>query len=427
MKKLESGLLSEEDLFLFLDFYELTSGKCNYDFNCNRPVTEEYFFRDIPEHLGSFILAAGLEQFASYVEVMNRGLGLKQRRWLESSSGQKFLDKEFLDYLCNFKFNGDIYAVPEGTPVFPNEPVVVVSGRSIDVQLFETFLLNVLNFESLIATKAARLVKAAVGRQIGTGSVVDFGARRAHGRDAAVLAARAAFIGGAAGTSLVIAGMKWGIPYTGTMPHKFVQERYTKKIGFKESELLAFRQYAQSFPEDTVLLVDTFESVVGVKNAATVGMEMQSRGKTLRGIRLDSGDMLTLSKQAEKIIGEKLPKTRILASNNLDEYEIERLLHNKAPLDGYGVGTRLVTGANYNSTSGRGGISCLNGIYKLSETTDEAGKGLPSMKFTSDKLKMTLPGKKQVWRQENARHYTGDTITLREEKRAEGKPLLVPS
>jgi nicotinate phosphoribosyltransferase len=432
MRKPASGLLTEEDLFLFLDYYELTSGKCNLDFKMNQQITENFFFREIPAHLGSYILAAGLEQFASYIDLMNRGLSKEHRDWLRRSSGKDFDDEAFLDYLQNFKFTGDVYAIPEGTPVFPNEPIINVTGPSIDVQLFETFLLNVINFESLVATKTSRMALAAQGKEVvfsdndSSKSVIDFGARRAHGRDAAVLGARAAYIGGATGTSLVIAGMKWGMPFVGTMPHKFVQERYRGKGTFKESELLAFTQYAQCFPYNTVTLVDTYETIEGVKNSVSVARELKRRGHELRGIRLDSGDPLKLSKKAKELLREEFDSASIFVSDNLDEYAIHDMLSKGAPVDGFGVGTRLITGANYNSLTKEGGVSALNGIYKFSENTNERNQLVPSMKFTSSKDKATLPGKKQVWRRFKNNRYREDIITLWDEKLHDAQPLLVP-
>ncbi len=432
MKKPESGLLTEDDLFLFLDYYELTSGKCNLDFNMNQEITENYFFRDIPHNLGSYVIAAGLEQFAGCIEIMNRGLSKKHRQWLRQTSGEDFENEAFLDYLEDFKFKGDVYAVPEGTPVFPNETIINVTGPSIDVQLFETCLLNILNFESLIATKTSRIVHAAEGRQVvfspeeSGRSVIDFGARRAHGRDAAVLGARAAYIGGAAGTSLVIAGMKWGMPYFGTMPHKFIQERYRGKGNIKGSELLAFRQYAQSFPYNTLTLVDTYETVGGVNNSITLGRELKRRGYELRGIRLDSGDPVELSKKAKKMLGAEFPNARIFVSDNIDEYAIDDMLAKGAPATGFGVGTRLITGANYNSLTREGGVSALNGIYKFAENTDETGKAVPSMKFTSSNEKTTLPGRKQTWRRYKDSKYLEDIISLWDERVDDAQPLLIP-
>ena len=323
-----------------------------------------------------------------------------------------------------------IYAVPEGTPVFPNEPVINITGPSIDVQLLETYLLNVMNFESLIATKTSRIVYAAKGRNViySPKTVVDFGARRAHGRDAAVLGARAAYIGGADGTSLVIAAMKWGIPFVGTIPHKFIEERYVGKGSFKENELAAFREYAESFPHKTILLVDTYETIEGVKNAIKVGLDLKKRGYNLAGIRLDSGDPVELSKKARKMLDEAgLKNVKIFASDRLDEFIIEDALRRGAPIDGFGVGTKLITGANYDSITGEGGVSALDGIFKLAETSDASGRMIPATKFTSSMSKATLPGKKQVWRRFNRNgKYMEDIVSLWDEEIKDAKPLLVP-
>lgn len=432
MKKPASGLLTKDDLFLFVDFYELTSGKCNLDFGMNQEITENYFFREIPGHLGSYVIMAGLEQFASYIDILNRGLRQEHCSWLRQNSGEDFMDDVFLDYLHNFKFRGDVYAVPEGTPVFPHEPLINVTGPSIDVQIFETCLLNIVNFESLVATKAARLVHAAKGNGVVFApedekrTVIDFGTRRAHGRDAAVLGARAAYIGGVAGTSLVVAGLKWGIPYIGTMPHKFIQERYRGKGTFKDAELLAFRQYAQSFPHNTITLVDTYESMEGVRNSVIVGEELKQQGYELKGLRLDSGNTLELSKKAKKMLDAGLKEARIFVSDNLDEYVIQDMLSKGAQVSGFGVGTSLMTGANYNAISGEGGVSAMGGVYKFCENTDVRGKPIPSMKFTSNEQKATLPGRKQVWRRFNKGRYLEDIITLWDEHMDDAQPLMVP-
>lgn len=427
-----SGLLTEADIFLFLDYYELTSGKCNLDFGMNQEITENYFFREIPDHLGRYVIAAGLEQFIACIELMNRGLSREHRDWLRATSGKDFENEAFLDYLQNFRFRGDIWAVPEGTPVFPHEPIINVTGPSIDVQLFETLLLNIVNFESLIATKTSRIVYAARGRDVVFSpekeprTVVDFGARRAHGRDAAVLGARAAYIGGAVGTSLVIAGMKWGIPYVGTIPHKFVQERYRGRGSFRDSELLAFRQYARSFPYNTVTLTDTYDTMGGIENSVIVGRELREKGHGLRGVRLDSGDPVRLSREARRLLGAQFEQARIMASDNLDEYTIADMLARGAEVDGFGVGTRLITGANYNPLTREGGVSALNGVYKFAENTDEEGKRVPSMKFTSAKEKSTLPGRKQTWRRYQEGEYAEDIIALWDEEVEGASPLMVP-
>ena len=272
----QSGLLTESNMALFADYYEFTMGKADFDGGNNAICTENYFVRSIPQ--GEYLITAGLEQVIHYI--LNLRFTDADLQWLKESKPTPDMSDDFLDYLRHFKFEGDVYAVPEGTPVFANEPLINVTGRSIDIQIFETYLLNVMNFQTLIATKTARIVQAARGR-----TCFDFGARRAHGRDAGILAARASFIGGAAGTSLVIAGQYFNIPYVGTVAHKFIMDR--------PSELAAFRDYARSFPHNTLLLIDTYDTVQGAKNACIVGKEMKARGAELRGVRLDSGDSVS--------------------------------------------------------------------------------------------------------------------------------------
>jgi len=355
MREPKSGLLKEEEIALFVDYYELTSGRANFNVKNNQTITENYFVRRIPQ--GSYLIVAGLEQVIHYIK--NLKFRKEDLEWLRETSG-KDLSDEFIDYLSNFEFKGDVYAIPEGTPVFPNEPIINITGPSIDVQIFETYLLTVMNFQTLIATKTSRIVNAAKGK-----TVVDFGPRRAHGRDAAILGARAAYIGGVVGTSLVIAGKKWKIPYVGTMPHKFIQERYDGSTSFSGSEIKAFREYVKSFPNNSILLVDTYDTLQGIKNACRVGHELRKMGYELKGIRLDSGNLLELSKKAREILDkEGFKNTKIFASGDLDEFVIDRLLSKGAPIDGFGVGTRLITGANYNPITKEGGVSALGGVYK---------------------------------------------------------------
>jgi len=359
--------------------------------------------------MGSYLIVAGLEQVMHFIE--NIRFTRKALNWLKETSGLDFSEK-FLNYLENFEFKGDVYAVPEGTPVFPNEPIINVIGPSIDVQIFETYLLTNMNFQSLIATKTSRIVSAAGHR-----TVVDFGARRAHGRDAAICGARAAYIGEATGTSLVIVGKKWGIPYIGTMPHKFIQDR--------NSELQAFREYAESFPHNLILLVDTYDTLQGVRNACKVGHELRARGYNLKGVRLDSGDLLELSKESRKILdSEGFYDTKIFASSDLDEFVIQDLISKGAPIDGFGVGTKLITGANYNPITKEGGVSALDGIYKIAERLDEKGNPIPKIKISRDKI--TLPSRKQVYRYIKDGKYVKDIITLWDETISEAQPLLVP-
>ena len=410
MKALQSGLLTESNMALFADYYELTMGKADFDSGNNAICTENYFVRFIPQ--GEYMIAAGLEQVIHYI--LNLRFTDADLKWLKESKPTPDMSDDFLDYLRHFKFDGDVYAVPEGTPVFANEPLINVTGKSIDIQIFETYLLNMMNFQTLVATKTARIVHAARGR-----ICFDFGARRAHGRDAGILAARASFIGGAAGTSLVIAGQYFDIPYVGTTAHKFIMDR--------PSELAAFRDYAKSFPHNTLLLIDTYDTIQGAKNACIVGQEMKASGAQLRGVRLDSGDLLALSKAVREIFDDAgLNDVQIFASNDLDEFQIDKLLAAGAPIDGFGVGTRLATGANFNPLTGEGGPSALPGVYKHVERI-EGEKVTFTMKLSEDTGKSTLPSRKQLHRLYDASgNYVKDIISLWNEDLQEGEPLLVP-
>ncbi len=399
-----SALLSVDEMALFVDYYQLTMGQADFDAQNNAVITANYYVRKIPQ--GQYLIAAGLEQVIHYI------LNLRfTDATLNYLAARGDLHAEYLASLKDFRFDGSVFAVPEGTPVFPNEPIINITGRSRDVQLFETYLLCVMNFQTLIATKASRIVQAARGKP-----VFDFGARRAHGRDAGILAARASFIGGASGTSLVLAGCLFDIPYVGTMAHKFVFERPT--------ELAAFRDYAAAFPNNTTLLIDTYDTLEGARNACIVAKEMAARGTRLRAVRLDSGDLLTLSEQVRRILdAEGLDYVQIIASHDLDEFQIDTLLGNGAPIDSFGVGTRLATGANFNPRTGEGGTSALGGVYKLVESD-----GRPVGKQSLDEpAKATIPGKKQIYRLTDAAgNYAKDRLALWDEKVSEGQPLLVP-
>ncbi|MFX1563704.1 MAG: nicotinate phosphoribosyltransferase, partial [Promethearchaeota archaeon] len=364
MQKPKLGLLKPSELALFVDYYELTSTKADFDHKNQAVVTQEYFIRRLP--FGSYLVSAGLEQFIAHVLTLR--FEEKDLGWLEATSTPDFRNG-FLNYLLSFQFSGDIYSVPEGTVMFPNEPILSVTGPCVEVQIFETYLLNVMNFQSLVATKTARMIDVAQGR-----TVVDFGARRAHGRDAAMLAARASYLAGATGTSLVAAGKMWNIPYIGTIPHSYIMNR--------DTELQAFREYAESFPHNAILLIDTYDTLEGVRNAIIVGSELQEQGFSLKGIRLDSGDLLSLSKKSRSILDKAgFQDTKIFVSSDLDEYRIQELLAAGAPIDGFGVGTRLVTGANFNPLTREGGPSAINGVFKLVERIDSHGKVIPKTKL----------------------------------------------
>ena len=399
-----SALLTEDNMSLFVDYYQLTMGQADFNAGNDTIITASYYVREVPQ--GEYLIATGLEQVIHYI--LNLRFTDAALDWLAQRGD---LSHDYLASLKDFRFDGSIFAVPEGTLVFPNEPIINVTGRSRDVQLFETYLLCVMNFQTLIATKASRIVEAARGRP-----VFDFGARRAHGRDAGLLAARAAFIGGAKGTSLVLAGHYFDIPYVGTMAHKFISERPT--------ELDAFRDYAAAFPNSTTLLIDTYDTLEGTKNACIVAKEMEARGVRLHAVRLDSGDLITLSKEVRRILdAEGFHYVQIIASHELDEFQIDRLLKKGTPIDSFGVGTRLATGANVDSITGEGGTSALGGVYKLVESG-----GKPVGKQSLDEpSKATVPGKKQIYRvNDTNENYVRDCVALWDEPISEGQPLLIP-
>ena len=406
----KSALLSESQMALYADFYELTMAQADINDGNNAICTANYFVRSIPQ--GHYLIVAGLEQVVHYI--LNLRFTDADLTWLRESQMAQDMDDDIVDYLRHFKFGGDIYAVPEGTPVFANEPLINITGPTIDVQMFETYLLSVMNFQILIATKTSRMIRAARG-----GVCFDFGARRAHGRDAGILAARASFIGGVAGTSLVIAGRYFDIPCVGTVAHKFILDRPT--------ELEAFRAYAKSFPHNTVLLIDTYDTIQGAKTACLVGKEMETQGYRLKGVRLDSGNLLRLSQEVRAILDAAgLFYVKIFASGDLDEFKINQLRQQNAPIDGFGIGTRLATGANFNPLTGEGGVSALPGVYKHVERIDGI-EVTPTMKLSDEPGKSTLPGRKQVYRFHDADGcYERDVISLWDESPQEGEALLVP-
>ena len=351
---------------LYTDFYELSMAQGYfYTGKEKEKAIFDYFFRTNPFH-GGFLVFAGLADFLDQLQYF------KYNEEALTFLGNQGLKPEFLDYLQHFSFKGKILSVKEGELVFPNEPIVRIEADIIEAQLIETLLLNILNFQSLIATKAFRIKLAASGK-----SFTDFGLRRSHGFGG-LQASRAAIIGGASYTSNVQAGFMYGLPVSGTMAHSWVQSF--------DNELTAFRAYAEINPKNSILLVDTFDTLrSGVPNAILVAKEMEQSGERLIGIRLDSGDLAYLSKKARKMLDkEGLEYVKILVSNQLNEHVINSLEDQDAPIDGFGVGTELVTGKPDAS---------LDGVYKLCES---AGK--PSMKISENIEKNTLPGKKMVWR-----------------------------
>jgi len=314
----------------------------------------------------------------------------------------KLFSKAFLEYLAHFRFRGDIWAIPEGQIFFANEPVIRVTGSIIEAQIIESFSLNTINLQTMIASKACRVVYSAKGK-----GVYDFALRRTHGAPAGIKVARSAYVAGFSGTSNCLAGKLYNIPVVGTMAHSYV-------MSFRE-ELDSFLAYSNTFPKATILLVDTYNTKKGIENAITTGLYLKEKGHQLKGIRLDSGNIASLSKLARKMLDRAgLKFVQIFASGNLDEFKIKELLDNGARIDNFGVGTNMGTSIDAPS---------LDVIYKITEVTDEEDKFLPTMKLS--KGKVTYPGRKQVYRLADKRHgFIKDILGLDKEK-IKGKPLLI--
>ena len=361
------------NISMLTDFYELTMSNGYLDHDMQDAVAYfDLYFRSVPES-GGYALMAGVEQMIYYLQ--NLRFSDDDIRWLQQHN---VLSREFLEYLRAFEFQCDVWAIPEGTPIFPGEPIVKVVGPLIQAQMIETMLLLTINHQSLIATKTARIVRSAKGR-----GVMEFGARRAQGGDAAVLGARAAYIAGAAGTSCTIAGQAFGIPVAGTMAHSWVQSFST--------EYDAFAAYARSFPDATILLVDTYNTLrSGVPNAIRVAYDiLKPMGKRLKGIRIDSGDLTYLSIRAREMLDASgLDDCKITLSNSMDEYLIHDLIQQGAQVDSFGVGERLITSR---------AEPVFSGVYKLSALSRN-GVREPKMKVSDNIEKVTNPDSKEVWR-----------------------------
>ena len=350
----------------YTDLYQITMSQVYFHKGLqDETAVFDYFFRKLPFG-GGYAVFAGLEDLIETIETFH--FDEKDLQFLQAQG----MDKAFVDYLKDFHFRGNIYASREGDLIFPNRPVLRVEAPIIETQLLETLVLNILNYQSLVATKASRMRFAAGDRKL-----VDFGLRRAPGTGG-YSAARAAFIGGFDATSNVRAGRDYGIPVSGTMAHSFIQ--------CYDNELEAFRDFAAVHPQNCVLLVDTYDTLKsGVPNAIRVGKEMQERGEQLKGIRLDSGDLAYLAKESRKMLDDYgLKDVKIAASNQLDEHVIKSLNEQQAPIDLFGVGTSLVTGMP---------DAALDGVYKLSTVNDKS-----RIKLSESIDKITLPGKKQVYR-----------------------------
>lgn len=383
---------STRNISMMMDLYEMTMANGYFANSDTQPrVIFDIFYRKNPDG-GGFAIFAGLEQILEYIENMHF-----TEQDIEYFASLKLFSQEFLDYLKDFRFTGDIYAFPEGTIMYPNEPCVTVVAPLIDAQLVETALLALVNHQSLIATKTSRIVRAAGNR-----AVSDFGARRAHNMDAAVYGARAAYIAGAAGTATVLAGQKFNIPVGGTMAHSWVM--------YYKDEYEAFKKYAQVYPDATVLLVDTYDVIrSGIPAAIRVAKEvLEPMGKRLKGIRIDSGDLAYLSKRVRKMLDEAgLEDCKIVVSNSLDEYTITSILNQGGQIDAFGVGERLITAKS---------DPVFGAVYKISAVEKDASYE-PRIKVSETVEKITNPGFKRVYRIYGEEGYAvADLITSFEEE-----------
>lgn len=388
---------------LTTDLYELAMAAAYFEDGANKRAVFDLFVRRLPEHR-SYLIAAGLEQALDYLSTLS--FTSDQIDYLRGHPSFDNVSPAFFDYLARFRFTGDVWAMPEGTAVFGMEPILRVSAPIIEAQVVETFLLSTINFQTMVASKAARIVSAAEGR-----GVIEFGTRRAHGTEAGLLAARAAYIGGCIGTSNVEAGHLFGIPTFGTLAHSFI-------MSF-DREDDAFRAFLKVFPNTATVLVDTYDTIAAVKRLA------RDFGSSISAVRLDSGDLLELSKQVRQILDEAgMTETKIFASSDLNETRIANLISRGAKIDSFGVGTELAT--SYDSPA-------LGGVYKLAAIEED---GRVSMRIKLSHDKSTYPGAKQVWRfTDQTGKYAGDLITLEDEDpprtalsevAGSWQPLLVP-
>lgn len=364
--------MNNRNLTLLTDFYELTMANGYFENGMADTICYfDMFFRRVPDD-GGFAIMCGLEQVISY---------MKELRFKDDDidylRSKGIFSEQFLEYLRNFKFECDVWAVPEGTPIFPREPIITVRGPAIQAQFVETMVLLCINHQSLIATKANRIVRAAAGRP-----VMEFGSRRAQGGDGAIYGARAAYIGGCCGTACTISDKEMQTPALGTMAHSWIQ--------MFDTELDAFRAYARCYPKGTTLLVDTYNVLKsGVPNAITVFKEMRERGEKPAGIRIDSGDIAYLSIKAREMLdAEGFTDVKIVASNSLDEYIIRDLIRQGAKLDSFGVGERMITASSE---------PVFGGVYKLA-AVEKDGKIIPKIKLSENAGKITTPDFKELWR-----------------------------
>lgn len=391
------------NMTMLCDFYELTMGNGYFESGMKDKITYfDIFFRKVPDD-GGFAIMAGLEQAIEYINDLHFS-----REDIDYLRGRGIFSEKFLTYLQDFRFTGDVWAIPEGTPIFPGEPIMVIRAPAIQAQLMETFLLLTLNHQSLIATKANRICRAAEGR-----AVLEFGSRRAQGADAAILGARATYIGGCAGTACTISDELYGVPAGGTMAHSWVQ--------MFDSEYDAFKTYCETYPTNATLLVDTYDTLKkGIPDAIRVFDEvLKPRGITQCGIRLDSGDIAYLTKKARKMLDDAgWTDCKITVSNSLDEYLIRELLHQGAQIDTFGVGERLITSKSE---------PVFGGVYKLCAVETDDGEIIPKIKISENVAKITNPGFKRVYRfyEKETGKAHADYICLYDERVDDSRDLTI--
>lgn len=395
--------MDRQNLTLMTDLYELTMMQGYFKSQNNKTVVFDMFYRTNPSG-GGYAIAAGLEQVIQYIKELKF-----EKEDIDYLTGLGIFDAHFLEYLSTFRFSGDIYAIPEGTVVFPREPLLKVVAPIMEAQLVETAILNIINHQSLIATKASRVVYAAKGD-----GIMEFGLRRAQGPDAGTYGARAAMIGGCIGTSNVLCGQLFDVPVKGTHAHSWI-------MSF-EDEYTAFKTYANMYPDACILLVDTYDTLgSGVPNAIRVFREMREAGiePGYYGIRLDSGDLAYMSKKARKMLDDAgFPDAAISASSDLDEYLIESLKLQGAKITSWGVGTNLITSADN---------PAFGGVYKLAAIKDDNGKYIPKIKLSENSAKVTNPGNKTVYRiyEKDTGKLKADLICLADEIYTENDFILL--
>jgi nicotinate phosphoribosyltransferase len=382
---------NENSPALLTDLYQLTMLQSYFEHGMEETAVFEFFIRKLKKR--NFYVAAGLQQALVFLE--NLRFTAEELEWL---AGQPQFTKEFVDYLANLRFTGEVHAMPEGTVFFPNEPILRVTAPMPQAQLVETRLINLLHFQTVIASKAVRMRLAAPDK-----TLVDFGLRRAHGAEAGLLAARASYLAGFDATSTVLAGQLFGIPISGTMAHSFVEAH--------DEEIASFEHFAESLPESVMLLIDTYDTVEGARKAVALAPKLKNRGIGIKGVRLDSGDLSELARKVRRILDEGgLPEVKIFSSGSLDEYILKEFVEADVPIDGFGVGTRMDTSADAPYT---------DSAYKLQEYAGRARRKL-------SEGKATWPGRKQVYRTYDDQGLAAyDVLTIEEDIR-EGRPLILP-